>query len=115
MPRPKVARKSTFVDMTAMCDVAFLLLSFFILTTKFKAPEAITVVTPSSVSSKVAPEQDVTLVSFTKDGKVFVSLDNEEVKAQLAKNLNETKGASLSEAEIGLFKTASFLAPLYRS
>jgi biopolymer transport protein ExbD len=108
MPRPKVARKSTFVDMTAMCDVAFLLLSFFILTTKFKAPEAITVVTPSSVSSKVAPEQDVTLVSFTKDGKVFVSLDNEEVKAQLAKNLNETKGASLSEAEIGLFKTASF-------
>jgi len=32
MPRVKVARKSTAIDMTAMCDVAFLLLTFFILT-----------------------------------------------------------------------------------
>jgi biopolymer transport protein ExbD len=108
MARPKIPRKSTSVDMTAMCDVAFLLLSFFILTTKFKAPEAISVVTPSSVSSKVAPEKDVTLVSFTKEGKVFVSLDNEEVKEALANQLNASKGASLSPQDIQLFKTASF-------
>jgi biopolymer transport protein ExbD len=108
MARPKIPRKSTSVDMTAMCDVAFLLLSFFILTTKFKAPEAISVVTPSSVSSKVAPEKDVTLVSFTKEGKVFISLDNEEVKEAVATQLNATKGAGLSPADIQLFKTASF-------
>jgi len=108
MARPKIPRKSTSVDMTAMCDVAFLLLSFFILTTKFKAPEAISVVTPSSVSSKVAPEKDVTLVSFTKDGKAFVSLDNEEVKEELASQLNAVGGASLSGADITAFKTASF-------
>jgi biopolymer transport protein ExbD len=108
MARPKIPRKSTAVDMTAMCDVAFLLLSFFILTTKFKAPEAISVVTPSSVSSKVAPEKDVTLISFTKDGKAFVSLDNEEVKEELANQLNASKGASLSPADINAFKKASF-------
>ena len=72
MARPKLPRKSTAVDMTAMCDVAFLLLSFFILTTKFKPSETVAVITPSSVSSKVAPEKDVTLVTFTKDGKVFL-------------------------------------------
>ena len=54
MPRPKIARKSTTVDMTAMCDVAFLLLSFFILTTKFKPSEAVPIETPTSVSAKVA-------------------------------------------------------------
>ncbi|MEO8795449.1 MAG: biopolymer transporter ExbD, partial [Daejeonella sp.] len=27
MPRIKIARKSTAIDMTAMCDVAFLLLT----------------------------------------------------------------------------------------
>ena len=59
MPKVKVARKSTAIDMTAMCDVAFLLLSFFILTTKFKPSEALAVVTPNSVSSKAAPENDV--------------------------------------------------------
>jgi biopolymer transport protein ExbD len=107
MARPKIPRKSTAVDMTAMCDVAFLLLSFFILTTKFKASEAVEVATPSSVSSKVAPEKDVTLVTVTKDGKVFVSLDNEEVKGELANQLNSTAGAGLSPSDIARFKTAS--------
>jgi len=108
MARPKIPRKSTSVDMTAMCDVAFLLLSFFILTTKFKASEAIEVATPSSVSSKIAPEKDVTLVSVTKDGKVFVSLDNEEVKGEVANQLNSTAGAALSPSDMAAFKKASF-------
>lgn len=108
MSRPKISRKGTPVDMTAMCDVAFLLLSFFILTTKFKPAEAVSVTTPNSVSSKVAPEKDVTLVTITKDGKVFISLDNESVKEELANQLNSTKGAGLTPAEIKAFKKASF-------
>jgi biopolymer transport protein ExbD len=108
MSRPKIARKSTSVDMTAMCDVAFLLLSFFILTTKFKPAESITVETPSSVSSKVAPEKDVTLISITKDGKVYVSLDNEEVKQEVANQLNANNGAALSPSDISAFKKANF-------
>jgi len=108
MARPKIARKSTAVDMTAMCDVAFLLLSFFILTTKFKPAEAITVETPSSVSSKVAPEKDVTLISITKDGKTYISLDNEEVKGEVANQLNANNGANLSPSDIAAFKKANF-------
>jgi len=113
MARPKIPRKSTSVDMTAMCDVAFLLLSFFILTTKFKPSEAVEVATPSSVSSKIAPEKDVTLVTVTKDGKVFVSLDNEEVKGELANQLNSSASAGLSPSDIAKFKKASlFGTPL---
>lgn len=108
MSRPKIARKSTAVDMTAMCDVAFLLLSFFILTAKPKSSEDITVETPSSVSSKIAPEKDVTLVSMTKDGKVYVSMDNKEVKEEVAKQLNANNGANLSPAEITAFKNAEY-------
>ena len=62
--------------MTAMCDVAFLLLSFFILATKFKPPEALSVVTPSSVSTKTAPEKDVVMVIIDKDGKVYLSVSD---------------------------------------
>ncbi len=74
MGRAKLPRKSTNIDMTAMCDVAFLLLSFFILATKFKPPEALSVVTPSSVSTKIAPEKDVVMVTIDKDGKVYLSV-----------------------------------------
>jgi biopolymer transport protein ExbD len=108
MARPKMARKSTFVDMTAMCDVAFLLLTFFILTTKFKPDEAIAVITPKSVSAQPAPEKDVTLVTMTKEGKVFISLDNEEVKEELANQMNERNNAGLTPDEINVFKKASF-------
>lgn len=108
MARPKIPRKSTNIDMTAMCDVAFLLLAFFILTTKFKPSEAIPVETPNSVSSKVAPETDVTLITISKDGKTFLSLDNEEVKEAIAEEINKDKKLGLTESDIALFKKVGF-------
>ncbi len=95
MGRAKLPRKSTIVDMTAMCDVAFLLLSFFILTTKFKPAEAITVTTPSSVAAKVAPDKDYVLITIDKDGKVFLSMDDKQKKEFIANTLNTTKNLGI--------------------
>ncbi len=105
MSRPKIARKSTSIDMTAMCDVAFLLLSFFILTTKPKASEAINVVTPSSVASKAAPTKDIVLVTIDKNGKVFLSMDDEQKKEYIANTLNTTKNLGIN---VAAFKKAEF-------
>ena len=101
MGRAKLPRKSTNIDMTAMCDVAFLLLSFFILATKFKPPEALTVVTPSSVSTKTAPEKDVVLITIDKDGKVYLSVSDQNVaeKKDMIESINKSKNIGLSEAE----------------
>jgi biopolymer transport protein ExbD len=101
MGRAKLPRKSTNIDMTAMCDVAFLLLSFFILATKFKPPEALSVVTPSSVSTKVAPEKDVVMVTIDKDGKVYLSLsdNNMSEKKDMIESINTSKNIGLSPAE----------------
>jgi biopolymer transport protein ExbD len=101
MPRAKIPRKSTNIDMTAMCDVAFLLLSFFILATKFKPPEALTVTTPSSVSSKVAPEKNVVLVTMDKEGKVYFSVSdgNTSEKKDIIDAVNTAKNLGLSDQE----------------
>jgi len=101
MGRAKLPRKSTNIDMTAMCDVAFLLLSFFILATKFKPPETLHVETPNSVSSKVAPEKDVVLITIDKDGKVFFSVsdNNAAQKASIIDDVNTSKNLGLSSAE----------------
>ncbi len=101
MSRPKLPRKSTSIDMTAMCDVAFLLLSFFILTTKFKASEAIQVTTPSSVASKVAPDKDFVLVTIDKDGKVFLSMDDVAKKEGIADALNKSRNLGLDVKAFG--------------
>ena len=101
MPRAKIPRKSTTIDMTAMCDVAFLLLSFFILATKFKPPEALTVVTPSSVSSKIAPDKNVVLVTMDKEGRVYFSVSdgNTSEKKDIIESINTSKNLGLTDAE----------------
>jgi biopolymer transport protein ExbD len=105
MGRAKLPRKSTVIDMTAMCDVAFLLLSFFILTTKFKPSEAIAVTTPKSVAAKVAPTKDIVMIILDKDGKVFLTMDDESVKEVMANTLNSTKNLGLN---VTAFKKAQF-------
>src|SRR5690349_23165976 len=109
MPKHKLPRKSTAVDMTAMCDVAFLLLSFFILTTKFKPSEALAVVTPNSVASKVAPQDNVVLITIDKDGKVFFSMSEDAPRREVIENINKTKNLGLSEAEMQSFERAQFV------
>ena len=75
MARAKIKRGSTSIDMTPMCDVAFLLLTFFILAAQFKPDSAIEVVTPTSVSNKVAAQKDFMQVTISKDNKVFMNMD----------------------------------------
>ncbi|MBL7769532.1 MAG: biopolymer transporter ExbD [Flavipsychrobacter sp.] len=109
MPKAKLPRKSTHIDMTAMCDVAFLLLSFFILTTKFKPSEALAVQTPSSVASKVAPQKDVTQITIDKDGKVFLSFSEDAPRKEIVEALNTSRNLGLSEAEVTALATGPFI------
>ncbi len=108
MPKVKIPRKSTTIDMTAMCDVAFLLLSFFILATKQKPPEVLSVTPPNSVSAKAAPDKSI-LITLTKDGKAFLMLGDETKKADILNNINLTKGLNLSPAELKKWEKAPFV------
>ncbi|WP_276480132.1 ExbD/TolR family protein [Paraflavitalea pollutisoli] len=101
MPKVKVPRKSTTIDMTAMCDVAFLLLSFFILTTKFKAPDVLAVTTPKSVSTKAAEQKNVVLITMDKEGKVYfqVADENPDEKAEILDAVAQAKGITLTAQE----------------
>lgn len=108
MPKVKIPRKSTHVDMTAMCDVAFLLLTFFILATKQKPPEVLAVKTPASVSSKAAPDKSI-LVTLTKEGKVFLMLGDDTKKGAIIEDINKTRNLQLSGQDLALLKKAEFI------
>jgi biopolymer transport protein ExbD len=108
MPKVKLPRKSTIVDMTAMCDVAFLLLSFFILATKQKPQEVLSVTPPNSISSKAAPDKSI-LITMTKDGRAFLTLGDETKKADILENINVTKGLNLSAAELAKWRKDEFI------
>ena len=107
MPHAKLPRKSTNIDMTAMCDVAFLLLTFFMLATKFKPDEPVVVKTPSSISEIPIPDTDIMLITVDEKGRVFFSIDNKLKRKELIDNIDEYKNLGLTEAEKTSFAIGS--------
>ena len=108
MPKVKIPRKSTNVDMTAMCDVAFLLLTFFILATKQKPPEVLAVNPPSSVSTHAAPDKSI-MITMTGDGKVFLALGDDTKKSDIIDKFVSQKGLQLTVGELAKLKKTEFI------
>jgi len=73
MSKIKKGRVGVKLDMTAMVDVAFLLLIFYMTTTTFKPPETVTVKLPESHANLKVPESDLLTIYVDKAGGVFVS------------------------------------------
>jgi biopolymer transport protein ExbD len=107
MPSIKIHRKSTDTDMTPFVDVAFLILSFFMLATKFKPPEPVPITTPGSVTSDKLPESNAVLISIDSANRVFFSVLSEKdqsVYKSIIEDLNSTKALNLSKDEMDNYK-----------
>jgi biopolymer transport protein ExbD len=105
MPKVKVPRKSTLIDMTAMCDVAFLLLTFFMLTTQFKSDDSIFVKTPKSISDIKLPDTDIMTITISKDGGVFFGIDNKNSsRERLIERIGEKYNIKFSPEEVNTFR-----------
>jgi biopolymer transport protein ExbD len=108
MPNVKIPRKSTDFDMTPFVDVAFLILSFFMLATKFKPPDVVEIKYPNSVSSKALEEKDGILITIDKLGRVFFTMQTEKkeddiLKYNAIKNLNQERNLGLTDEEMKNF------------
>ena len=83
MPKIKKKRLNVRIDMTPLVDVAFLLLTFFMMTTQFQPPEQVKIEVPSSHSAFKVPESDVMTIYIDKDGQIFMGVDGQAVMARL--------------------------------
>jgi biopolymer transport protein ExbD len=93
MPKFKPNRQAVRIDMTPLVDVAFLLLTFFMLTTQFKATEEVTIILPSSHSEYKLPESDVMTVNVAEDGRIFLGVDSQHLRKRLFGSENELKAS----------------------
>lgn len=107
MPSVKLPRKSTFTDMTPFVDVAFLILSFFIMATKFKPPETVEIKTPGSVLSQKLPESNAVIISFDSLNRVFFTVLSEkdpEKYATIIDQVDQIRSLGLTPQEKAAFR-----------
>lgn len=107
MAKVKIHRTSPSLDMTPMVDLAFLLVTFFMLTATATPDEPVTVDTPSSVSDIKLPETNILLITVSKDGKVFFSMDGKYHRQELLKKIGEHYQISFTEQEAARFGVLS--------
>lgn len=107
MPRVKIARKSTAIDMTAMCDVAFLLLTFFILSAKPKVPDPVKTDIPPSTSIAPIPDVDFSTILISH-GKVFFSA-SADIKEKALEAMEEKYKVGLTPDEVKTFTKTEFI------
>ena len=106
MGKVKMSKKSTAIDMTAMCDVAFLLLTFFILTATARVPEPLPVDTPSSTVQTKLPEKDLAIITVGKykgQEQVFFGVQGKDVRMKTLELMAQKYNVSFTDEELQKF------------
>lgn len=115
MPKHKPKRGNPSIDMTAMCDVAFLLLTFFMLTAKTKPQEAVPVDTPTSISETKLPDAGTLTILISPEGKTYLDMAGQHTRKDLINVMNGTYQMGLNEEEKIKFANAGgFGIPMNR-
>jgi biopolymer transport protein ExbD len=89
------SRPSIFIDMTPMVDVCMLLLTFFMLTTQFRPPSEAEVTLPLSHAAFKLPESNVMTVWVTKDEKLFLGVDAQQLRVRIFGEENKLRPSVL--------------------
>src|SRR5690625_7088898 len=80
MARNKKERSDLYIDMTAMSDMAWLLLTFFVLTTQFRKPEIVPVNTPSSVAETKLQDGNIVQITVNDEGRYYFGIIDDHHK-----------------------------------
>jgi len=99
MSKVKMHRSTPSIDMTPMVDLAFLLVTFFMLTATATPDEPVQVSIPSSVSEMPIPERDMIIISIGKDNKVFFTVDGQFTRAKMLQEMGKLYNVSFTSDE----------------
>lgn len=97
--------KSSFaIEITPLIDIVFLLVIFFVVTSKVGDSQFLTLDLPKTDSFEYSPIQSVNEISIITDGSVFINgavfnINNTKVLEQAVFDLNNTDGSIILSAD----------------
>jgi biopolymer transport protein ExbD len=90
------------LDMTPMVDLAFLLVTFFMLTASFRMAEPIQVDTPTSIGEVMLPDNHI-MVTISPDGRSFFGISNAAAKMNALVKMGEKYKVSFTPLQVKKF------------
>ena len=90
------------LDMTPMVDLAFLLVTFFMLTASFRMAEPVVVDPPSSIGEVALPDNHI-MVTIDDNGRVFFGISNSTAKMNALREMSAKYKVPFSEEQIVKF------------
>ncbi|HEY0978426.1 MAG TPA: biopolymer transporter ExbD [Flavobacteriales bacterium] len=109
MPKIKMPTSSPSLDMTPMVDLAFLLVTFFMLTAQFRPEEVVAVDTPSSMSQLPIPTENLMTITVDSAGRVFWDFTDKKVRAEVIKELANRYKFTVDEEQVARFTNLNIL------
>ncbi len=105
MAKIKIPKSAPSLDMTPMVDLAFLLVTFFMLTAKFRNMEPVQADPPASTSLVQLPE-NVMLITIDTAGRAFFDISGASTRAKLLERMMQRyPGATFTEDQIKEFSS----------
>jgi biopolymer transport protein ExbD len=98
MAKIKLGKGNPSLDMTPMVDLAFLLVTFFMLTASVRVSEPVVIDSPSSTSEKLLPE-NVILITVDKQGKAYFNINNAEVRIKTLEKMGQQYKVAFTDKE----------------
>ena len=98
MSKIKLPKGNPSLDMTPMVDLAFLLVTFFMLTASVRVSEPVIVDAPSSTADKLLPE-NVILITIDDKERVFYNINNVEVRIKTLEKMGQQYKITFDEKE----------------
>jgi len=94
------------LDMTPMVDLAFLLVTFFMLTASFRMAEPVQVDPPFSIGEVDLPDNHI-LVTIDPDGRAFFGISNSTAKMNALREMSKRYNVPFTEKQIVKFSGLS--------
>ncbi len=87
------------LDMTPMVDLAFLLVTFFMLTASFRMAEPVVVDPPSSIGEVALPDNHI-MVTIENNGRVYFGISNSTAKRNALEAMSKKYNVAFTEKQM---------------